>query len=65
VGLNIWEAEHLEDFERKFAPHRAYYAEVYEITPIITAREAQQVLVERMKVTLPKEPEVGQTKVIE
>jgi hypothetical protein len=45
VGLNIWEAEDREDFERKFAPHREYYAEVYEVTPVITAVEAQQLLV--------------------
>lgn len=48
VGLNIWEAENLEDFERKFAPHRAYYAEVSEVTPVITATEAAQILMERI-----------------
>jgi hypothetical protein len=48
VGLNIWEAEDDEDFEREFAPHREYYAEVYEVTPVITAIEAQQLLVEQM-----------------
>jgi hypothetical protein len=48
VGLNIWEAEDDADFERKFAPHREYYAEVYEVTPVITAVQAQQLLVEQM-----------------
>jgi hypothetical protein len=50
VGLNIWEAEDGEDFERKFAPQREYYAEVYEITPVITAIEAQKLLMEQMAV---------------
>jgi hypothetical protein len=49
VGLNIWEAADLEDFERKFAPQRGYYAEVYEVTPVITATEAQQLLVKQMR----------------
>jgi hypothetical protein len=49
VGLNIWEAEDMEDFERRFAPQRAYYAEVYEVTPVVTAVEAQQMLIEQMK----------------
>ena len=50
VGLNIWEAADLDDFERKFAPHREYYAAVYEVTPVITATEAQQVLVKQMTI---------------
>lgn len=44
VGLNIWEAESFEDFERKFAPQREYYAEIHEVTPVISATEAQQML---------------------
>jgi len=48
VGLNIWEAADLEDFERKFAPQREYYAEVYEVTPVITATDAQHLLVKQM-----------------
>jgi hypothetical protein len=48
VGLNIWEADDSEDFERQFAPHREYYAETYEITPVITAAEAQQMLMKQM-----------------
>lgn len=49
VGLNIWEAENPEDFERKFAPHRLFYQEVYEIIPVLTAAEAQQVLMRQME----------------
>ena len=48
VGLNIWEAEDLDDFERKFASHREYYAKVYEVTPVITATEAQQLLMKQL-----------------
>lgn len=48
VGLNIWEAADIQEFEHIFAPHREYYAEVYEVTPIITATEAQQLLVKQM-----------------
>jgi hypothetical protein len=48
VGLNIWEAEDLEAFERAFAPHREYYAAVMEITPVITAQEAQRILMEQI-----------------
>jgi hypothetical protein len=49
VGLNIWEAADLEDFKQKFAPHREYYSEVFEITPVLTAVEAQQVLMKQIK----------------
>jgi hypothetical protein len=49
VGLNIWEAADLADFERKFAPQREYYADVYEVTPVITATEAQQLLAKQIK----------------
>ena len=49
MGLNIWEAADLEDFERKFAPQRDYYAKVYEVTPVIPATEAQQLLVKQMR----------------
>jgi hypothetical protein len=44
VGLNIWEAENQEAFERAFAPHREYYSAVMEITPVITPQEAQRIL---------------------
>ena len=48
VGLNIWEAEDREAFERAFAPHREYYAELIEIVPVITPQEAQQLLMARI-----------------
>lgn len=52
VGLNIWEAADFDDFERKFAPQREYYVEVFEVTPVITATEAQQLLVKQMTAIL-------------
>ncbi len=48
VGLTVWEADDQADFEAKFAPLEAYYAEVLEITPVIPARQAQQVLMKRL-----------------
>ena len=48
VGLNIWEAENLEAFEKAFAPHREYYSDVMEIVPVITAQEAQRILIEQL-----------------
>lgn len=48
VGLNIWEADDLADFESKFAPHKEFYAEVYEVTPVVTAQEAQELLVKQL-----------------
>lgn len=48
VGLNIWEADDQEDFDKKFALHRPFYAEVMEVTPVITAGEAQKVLMEQL-----------------
>ena len=48
VGLNIWEAENLEAFEKAFAPHREYYSDVMEIVPVITAQEAQRILMEQL-----------------
>jgi hypothetical protein len=44
VGLNIWEADSEEDFRRVFAPHKAYYKEVYEVTPVITPQESMAIL---------------------
>ncbi len=44
VGLNIWEAESREAFEQAFAPQREYYSAVLEVVPVITAQEAQRVL---------------------
>ena len=48
VGLNVWEAENQEAFEKAFAPHRTYYSEVMEIVPVITPQEAQRVLMEQL-----------------
>jgi hypothetical protein len=47
VGLNIWEAEDQADFEARFEPHKAYYADVMEITPVMTPEESQKMLMEQ------------------
>lgn len=44
VGLNSWEADDATDLRRHLAPHRAFYREVLEITPVVTAPEAMQLL---------------------
>ncbi len=44
VGLNIWEAEDPADFRRRFAPHRAFYRDLVEVTPVVTAPEAMRLL---------------------
>jgi hypothetical protein len=49
VGLNIWEANDREDFDKKFKPHKEYYAEVMEITPVITPDESYQILLKQLK----------------
>jgi hypothetical protein len=48
VGLNIWEAENLEAFEKAFAPHREFYSAVMEIAPVIIPQEAQQILMSQI-----------------
>ncbi len=48
VGVNIWEVKNEADFEEKFAPHKAFYQEVIEITPVITSEESQQLLMAQM-----------------
>jgi hypothetical protein len=48
VGLNIWEAGDKADFDKKFEPHKKYYAEVMEITPVIPVEESQKILMEQM-----------------
>jgi hypothetical protein len=48
IGLNIWEAESQEAFELAFAPHKEYYSEVIETVPIISAQEAQKILMEQI-----------------
>jgi hypothetical protein len=44
VGLNIWEADSPEEFRRVFAPHRAYYRDLIEVTPVITPAESMGLL---------------------
>jgi hypothetical protein len=44
VGLNIWEADSEAEFNRVFAPHKEYYKEVYEVTPVITPLESMGTL---------------------
>lgn len=46
VGLNIWEAKDPVDFRRRFAPHRAFYRDLIEVTPVVTAAEARVLLLE-------------------
>ena len=48
VGLNIWEAENRGAFEKAFAPYKEYYSEVMEIVPIITAQDAQRILMNQL-----------------
>lgn len=48
VGLNIWEAESRQAFEAAFAPHKAFYSEIFEVTPVITAQESQKLLMEQL-----------------
>ena len=45
VGLNVWEAEDRESFEKAFAPHSAY-SQILEIAPVMTAQAAQRILME-------------------
>ena len=44
VGLNIWQAADVAAFWQQFAPHRAYYEDVVEVTPVVTAAEAMHLL---------------------
>jgi hypothetical protein len=46
VGLNIWEADSVTDFRQRFAPHRAFYRDLVEVTPVVTPAEAMQMLLE-------------------
>jgi len=43
VGFSIWEAVSRDEFDKKFAPWRIYYADV-EIKEVITPIEARSVL---------------------
>ena len=47
VGINIWEAEDQEDFEKKFLPHRDFYSEIIEVAPVILPQEAMLTLARR------------------
>jgi hypothetical protein len=48
VGLNIWEAEDRADFDRVFAPHRKYYSEIIEVSPVILPQESMKVLMKQL-----------------
>ena len=50
VGLNIWQSENREEFERVFAPHKQYYSEIIEIKTVITPAESQKILMEQLAV---------------
>ncbi len=47
VGLNIWEAKDRAEFDKAFAPHREYYSEILEISPIILPQESMQLLMKQ------------------
>ena len=47
VGMSVWEARDERHFQELFAPFREYYAEILELEPVTTAREAQQALMAR------------------
>ena len=49
VGLNIWEARDREDFEKAFSPHREFYSEIIEVTPVILPEESMHILMARLK----------------
>lgn len=46
IGLNIWAADDLTDFRRRFAPHRAFYRDLIEVTPVVTPAEAMRSLLD-------------------
>lgn len=56
VGLNIWQAADAADLRRHLAPHRAFYREVLEITPVVTAPEAMRLLLPDASVAAPPHP---------
>lgn len=47
VGISIWQSESRDEFERIFAPHKEFYSEIMEITPVITTEESQKRLMEQ------------------
>jgi hypothetical protein len=48
IGINIWKAGSREDFDKKFKPHKEFYAEVMEITPVITPNESYEMLLKQL-----------------
>jgi hypothetical protein len=48
VGMSIWETGSREEFEQIFSLHRPYHAEVLEITPVVTSKEAQEMLMKQV-----------------
>ncbi|MCF8395679.1 MAG: hypothetical protein K9H06_17415 [Melioribacteraceae bacterium] len=48
VGLNIWQVDNKENFEKALSAHREFYKEVLEATPVVTASEAMKLLMQNM-----------------
>lgn len=48
VGISLWEAKNMEDFNLLFEPHKHYYAEVIDINPAIAPEEAMVTIMEQM-----------------
>jgi hypothetical protein len=44
IGLNIWVADDEASFEKDFAPHREFYSEIIEISPVILPQESMKIL---------------------
>lgn len=47
--LSVWEARDTADFHAIFLPHRPYYAEVLEITPVVEHHDAMRLLTQRLE----------------
>ncbi len=48
VGISIWQADSREKFDQMLAPHKEYYAEVIEVTPVITTAESKEKLMNQI-----------------
>ncbi len=48
VGMSVWQAEDENHFENLIAPFRNYYSEIFEITKVVSAAEAQLILIEQL-----------------
>ena len=46
VGLNIWEADSIDDLNEKLLPHKRFYKEIIEISELITPQESFRILME-------------------